>query len=156
MTRYRKLPVEISAIQFTRDTFRAAVRFIPLDQFSEAGEDDQGLFLAIRTLEGVMRATEGDWIIQGVKGEYYPCKPDVFAATYEAVEEQDGQAVSTAGQPLVTRAVVYRELADLQDATAATEAIRRRRSNATVRRLLAIELRRMADNASRAAEGAGA
>ena len=40
----------------------------------------------IRTLEGDMRAKPGDWLIKGVKGEFYPCKPDVFDATYEAVE----------------------------------------------------------------------
>lgn len=39
----------------------------------------------IETLEGTMRADVGDWIITGVKGERYPCKPDIFAATYEAV-----------------------------------------------------------------------
>jgi len=83
--RFRKLPVEIDAIHFTRGTFRAAVRFVPLDQFSEAGEDERGVYLTIRTLEGTMRADEGDWIIRGVKGEHYPCKPDVFAATYEPV-----------------------------------------------------------------------
>jgi len=40
----------------------------------------------IRTLEGTMTAQKGDWIIKGVKGEFYPCKPDIFAATYEIVE----------------------------------------------------------------------
>lgn len=45
-----------------------------------------GADLAIHTLEGVMHAKPGDWIIRGVKGELYPCKPDIFAATYEAVE----------------------------------------------------------------------
>jgi len=39
----------------------------------------------IRTLEGVMRALPGDWIIKGVQGEFYPCKADIFAATYEEV-----------------------------------------------------------------------
>lgn len=43
-------------------------------------------FLHIGTLEGVMAAAPGDWIIRGVKGELYPCKPDIFAATYEPVE----------------------------------------------------------------------
>ena len=43
--------------------------------------------MVIRTLEGDMRAEPGDWIITGVKGEQYPCKPDIFAATYEEVEE---------------------------------------------------------------------
>lgn len=44
---------------------------------------DKGLF--IHTSEGVMRADAGDWIIKGVKGEFYPCKPDIFEMTYEAV-----------------------------------------------------------------------
>lgn len=43
--------------------------------------------LNISTLEGTMRADVGDWIIKGVKGELYPCKPDIFEATYELVEE---------------------------------------------------------------------
>lgn len=41
----------------------------------------------IQTLEGEMRADDGDWIIRGVKGEIYPCKPDIFAATYEPAKE---------------------------------------------------------------------
>lgn len=44
----------------------------------------------IRTLEGTMRGEVGDWIIRGVKGEFYPCKPDVFEATYEAAEARRG------------------------------------------------------------------
>jgi hypothetical protein len=43
-------------------------------------------WLSIKTLEGTMRAEVGDWIIKGVKGELYPCKPDIFAATYEPAE----------------------------------------------------------------------
>ena len=43
--------------------------------------------LEIGTLEGVMRAQPGDWIIRGVKGEIYPCKPDIFAATYEIADQ---------------------------------------------------------------------
>lgn len=42
--------------------------------------------LSVATLEGAMRCDVGDWIIQGIKGELYPCKPDIFEATYEAVE----------------------------------------------------------------------
>lgn len=42
--------------------------------------------LTIRTLEGDMTANKGDWIIKGVQGEFYPCKPDIFAATYEPVQ----------------------------------------------------------------------
>jgi hypothetical protein len=88
MPRFRKLPVEIDAIQFTRDTFRAAVQFVPIEQFSEAGEDHRGVYLSVRTLEGTMRADDGDWIIRGVQGEHYPCKPDIFAATYELIGGQ--------------------------------------------------------------------
>jgi hypothetical protein len=42
--------------------------------------------VVIRTLEGIHHVRDGDWIIKGVKGEFYPCKPDIFDATYEAVE----------------------------------------------------------------------
>lgn len=48
--------------------------------------DALGPCILIDTLEGQMRADPGDWIIRGVKGEFYPCKPDIFDATYEAVE----------------------------------------------------------------------
>lgn len=53
----------------------------------------------VDTLEGEMRVSPGDWIITGVKGERYPCKPDVFVATYEPAEEDesDGEATQTAG-----------------------------------------------------------
>lgn len=44
--------------------------------------------LILETLEGPLTVSPGDWIIQGVKGELYPCKPDIFATTYEPVEEQ--------------------------------------------------------------------
>lgn len=56
---------------------------LPIDFVAREGG---GFDLEIRTLEGVMKADLGDWIICGVKGEFYPCKPDVFAATYEAAE----------------------------------------------------------------------
>lgn len=49
-------------------------------------------YATIKTLEGEMRADVGDWIIRGVKGELYPCKPDIFAATYLPVDE-DGESV---------------------------------------------------------------
>lgn len=49
-----------------------------------SGDDPHAM---IHTLEGVMRANVGDWIIRGVAGEFYPCKPDIFAATYEPVAD---------------------------------------------------------------------
>jgi hypothetical protein len=52
------------------------------------GATDGSSTLDIHTLEGVMRADLGDWIIRGVKGEVYPCKPDIFAATYDPADEK--------------------------------------------------------------------
>jgi hypothetical protein len=55
----------------------------------EFSVDDESGALFIPTLEGEMRADVGDWLIKGVAGEFYPCKPDVFAATYEPEETPD-------------------------------------------------------------------
>ena len=82
--KYRKRPVEIEAMQWTGDTheMRQAVR-----EWVDAAIDETALTgLAIETLEGWLNVSPGDWIIKGVKGEFYPCKPDVFDATYDAVE----------------------------------------------------------------------
>jgi hypothetical protein len=89
MSKFRKKPVVIEAFQIGRDN-------LP-DWFMDRVSDltvilhggPQGLlhqtWCEIKTLEGVMRADPGDWIIRGVKGELYPCKPDIFDATYEPV-----------------------------------------------------------------------
>jgi hypothetical protein len=82
--KFRKKPVEIAAIQLTRDTFNEVVNWA--EPFVGAGQDEQGLFVTIRTLEGDVRAREGDWVIRGVAGEFYPCRADIFAKTYEPVE----------------------------------------------------------------------
>jgi hypothetical protein len=83
MSKYRKKPVVIEAVQFTGDV--GAADIMPLDL---ACEHVPGLgdCLYISTLEGTMRVDPGDWIIRGVKNELYPCKPDIFAQTYEKVE----------------------------------------------------------------------
>jgi len=62
MTKYRKRPIVVDAYQTNKAIF-------------------------IKTLEGIMHASIGDWIITGVNGEQYPCKPDIFEKTYEAIEE---------------------------------------------------------------------
>lgn len=87
--RYRKKPVVIEAYQVSQPTddntrpipqwLLDAIRAVNVRPFTDG-------HLEIYTLEGVMRADIGDWIIRGVKGELYPCKPDIFEATYEAVE----------------------------------------------------------------------
>lgn len=90
MTQFRKKPVVIEALQFSGTQYSAA----EIEKWSEGRvkllvyADDVTLNsrkMTIETLEGTMTANEGDWVIRGVKGEYYPCKPDIFAATYEPV-----------------------------------------------------------------------
>jgi hypothetical protein len=83
MPKFRKKPVEIEAVQVTDATFDAPhpnpehIAGIVYDPINRCA--------LIKTLEGTMRADLGDWIIRGVKGELYPCKPDIFAATYDEV-----------------------------------------------------------------------
>lgn len=90
MPKFRKKPVVIEAFQIHADD--GLTRPLPPKWLLDAVTiTDQVTFKAgggaeIKTLEGVMTADVGDWIIQGVKGELYPCKPDIFAATYELVE----------------------------------------------------------------------
>lgn len=81
MSKYRKKPVIIEAIQFVAGNFDAIEAFVGGDAEFRGNE------LIIATLEGPLRAAPNDWIIKGVKGEFYPCKPDIFEATYEKVEE---------------------------------------------------------------------
>lgn len=88
---WRKKPVVIEAIQWTgvnEGVMRAFCSKIegPWEDVSRTGDAKPYLYLHIPTSEGVMRADMGDWIIKGVKGEFYPCKPDIFAATYEPVD----------------------------------------------------------------------
>lgn len=84
MARFRKRPVVIEAYLYDQrpDNFRP-------DWFSDAVTANKIItfpdHVEIPTLEGTMRGDLGDWIIRGVKGEFYPCKPDVFEETYEAV-----------------------------------------------------------------------
>lgn len=84
MPRFRKKAVVIEAVQFNGKNDLEVAAFVGENGFDL---DEQGPSWVIRTLEGEMRADPGDWIIRGVKGEFYPCKPDIFAATYEAVED---------------------------------------------------------------------
>lgn len=92
---FKKRPVSITAIQWTGDNLRAVIDFIGLrprwhEWFRSWGDyaahvqSDRSV-VKIITLEGTMEASPGDWIIRGVKGEFYPCKPDIFEATYEAL-----------------------------------------------------------------------
>ncbi|NBH24666.1 hypothetical protein D3Z60_02380 [Lachnospiraceae bacterium] len=86
--KYRKKPVVIEAVQFKDDS---ADTIIALQEFMQSDvrvsyADPNNPVLKIETLEGVMDASIGDFIIKGVNGEFYPCKPDIFEKTYEAVQ----------------------------------------------------------------------
>ena len=88
--KFRKKPVVIEAIQFTQDADVNEASdglFVWLDaELHDYWYDDECDQIVIPTLEGDMRASVGDWIIRGVQGEFYPCKPDIFEQTYEGVE----------------------------------------------------------------------
>ena len=81
--RFRKKPVEIEAVQWLGDNFVKVDRFVTCNHVTNPREGR----VAIETLEGTMLARIGDWIIRGVNGEFYPCKPDIFAKTYEDAEQ---------------------------------------------------------------------
>ena len=81
MAQFRKKPVVIEAVQWTGENADVIQQFLggTVSPFGWV----KGEYVDIGTLEGLMVASTGDWIIKGVKGEFYPCKPDIFAATYE-------------------------------------------------------------------------
>ena len=79
--KFRKKPVVVEAVQWTGANVDEVLGFIFTQGSAYRVAGSNGI--AIETLEGTMRADPGDWIIKGVAGEFYPCKPDIFAATYE-------------------------------------------------------------------------
>jgi hypothetical protein len=83
MAKYRKKPVVIEAVQWAGTVGSAKEMEVLL------GDSNWQYYqkcILIDTLKGSMTASIGDWIIKGIKGEFYPCKPDIFEATYELVE----------------------------------------------------------------------
>lgn len=108
MTRYRKRPIEIEAMQFRRDASPAELHAVyqwiernTLGSFepmaviegqmpypaSGVSVDPRDGRMIISTLEGLHWVDLDDWVIRGVAGEFYPCKPDIFAATYDKVSD---------------------------------------------------------------------
>ncbi|MFG2970804.1 hypothetical protein ACGFZS_46800 [Streptomyces sp. NPDC048288] len=90
MPRYRKKPIEVDAIQFTNGNSVQVAQFITngggtfrTDTHPTDGTHD---VFHIHTLEGEMRASDGDWIVKGIQGEFHPVKPDIFEATYETAQ----------------------------------------------------------------------
>ena len=95
--RYTKRPVTISAKQFTDpESANDIIQYI-LDHDGNASfhcsdptdPDDRVHTIRIRTLEGEMDASLNDWVIEGLKGEFYPCKPDIFYASYDLPATKD-------------------------------------------------------------------
>lgn len=86
MAKYRKKPVIIEAVQFdgTDESVDWLLPQLASGEIRTIGRSCNRLH--IKTLEGVMTANVGDYIIKGVKGEFYPCKPDIFNMTYESVD----------------------------------------------------------------------
>ncbi len=90
MAKYRKKPVIINAIKFTgnyQEVFNWVSQWHDKDEGPRMWAAYEDTELIIDTLEGEMRANIGDFIVRGVKGEFYPCKPDIFEQTYEKVIE---------------------------------------------------------------------
>lgn len=92
--KYRKKPVIIEAVQWTglnlqeiKDFVGDKLKYEIYDAARQAGVAPPAVDIKIDTLEGEHIASKGDYIIKGIKGEFYPCKPDIFAKTYELVED---------------------------------------------------------------------
>lgn len=83
--KFRKKPVEIEATQFFSNNYDYE-RGRGLEGVIKIKDSFGTIRYAIETLEGRMAVKEGDWIIKGVKGEFYPCKPDIFEMTYEKLD----------------------------------------------------------------------
>lgn len=102
--KFRKKPVVIEAVRWdgSSDTANAFIgESYGVDwEYAEIGSED----ILIPTLEGKMRGCVGDWIIKGVKGEFYPCKPDIFEATYEVVDAKHNLTPLTPEQEKELRA----------------------------------------------------
>ncbi|WP_218923747.1 hypothetical protein [Streptomyces sp. rh34] len=102
--KFRKKPVEIEAVHLTNGVAPDEVASWCGGRVAAHPEQNYtggAIVIEIDTLEGTMRAEPGDWIIKGVAGEFYPCKPDIFEATYEGAGSTDvsSDAVRCCGRP---------------------------------------------------------
>ena len=96
--KYKKKPVVIEAVQWNGRNLEEIKEFVGdsliyeiSDAAWKAGKCDPSVYMEIKTLEGNHKCSIGDYIIKGVQGEFYPCKPDIFKKTYEQAGEQDVQ-----------------------------------------------------------------
>lgn len=93
MPKFRKKPVVIEAVRWFKHGDHPEVVPVPYDHPVDRNSIRIGEWGWVQTLEGGHLVSPGDWIIKGVKGEFYPCKPDIFEATYERVEAE-GEATT--------------------------------------------------------------
>lgn len=83
--KYINVPKVIEAIELERKFFKLALEFIDpliIGDYNSGEFSEDSCYIEIKTLEGVMTASEGDFIIKGISGEFYPCKPDIFHKSY--------------------------------------------------------------------------
>ena len=126
--KYRKLPVVIEAVKF-EDTVESLTELSEftsstLEQIVVDYADKENPVIYIPTLEGTMKASVGDYIIKGVKGELYPCKPDIFERTYEVVGSEDrGKVAYVVGtqSPLYHTHINYQVFSSVEGANACRE-----------------------------------
>lgn len=89
MTKFRKKPVVVEAVQLRWDTWNEMCDHAGVGKLTdgkpEGQMDGESIQMMIPTLEGDMIANENDWVIKGVEGEIYPCKPAIFEATYDPI-----------------------------------------------------------------------
>jgi hypothetical protein len=85
--KYRKKPIEIEAIQFNGKNIKEIELFLGYKPEKYYDSMANLTILSIKTIEGTLVAMEDDWIIKGIRGEFYPCKPDIFKLTYEKIED---------------------------------------------------------------------
>lgn len=110
MALYRKKPVVIEAKQWNGENADEIQSFLFDGNQHAAHGWVKGQYVEIGTLEGLMVASIGDWIIKGVAGEFYPCKPEIFAATYDEVP----QAPSSTLPPHQQRVLDEKECRDIE------------------------------------------
>ena len=84
--KYRKKPVVIEAVQLVEGCIDEMAKFVPQYIMDWGYRERDDYWATIKTLEGTMTVEHGDYIIKGVEGEFYPCKPGIFAKTYEKVD----------------------------------------------------------------------
>ena len=87
--KFRKKPITISAMQWDGTVESIDKINSRFGQDVKYYDDEDGVYVSCLTLEGELTVSPNDWIIKGIKGEVYPCKPDIFSATYEPAEEEN-------------------------------------------------------------------